>query len=700
MVDPVLNFGKAIVSIGYDDVAVSIVLTSGNGARFPDPGVSGAFNLVWYDSSLYPDPSDDPNHEIVRCTARSTDILTITRAQEGTSNTTKNTVGSTYKMILTLTKKAYDDLAALSTNIALNDLTDVIITSPTIDEVIKYNGSVWINSAPPTASVGPGVIFFLDDTKIYPVGAGPETIAMESLVKSPTTAIEDDEFTTVNNSTVLIDQYLYNTGLGVTQIDSGEWLFNTFGYVNDASGISTIVTSISKVVLKTGTVAITGTGTSRTATVSGATPFVAGDFSVDITQTGYIYTPNAVLKIIGFTSDAIVTVETLSTYTNETGVVYSIGYYLFQGESSEINNTTVGEVNYLTTQPTFITNITDKLAARYYGRTNNVGNIVVHFTHNGTTHYTHFHTPLVLTHNELSSIQGGSVGQYYHLTAAEYTGTGTGVFVRTTAPTLASSVTIGTPSSATGTILLNGKSSGTVTIKTADDAGTYALTLPIDDGTNGQFLETDGSGILSWATAEGAGDVTASSNLTDLAIVKGDGGGKGVKTTGISIADTTNNVTGMGTLACGAITGGTYNGNTITTGTGILTLDIGKTLTISNTITLTATDGSTLGIGTGGNLGTAAYTASTDYQPSDATLTSIALLGTVADKMIYTTNVDTWSETSITAQGRSLVAGVDAAAQRVTLGDVIPSTPTGGNKKITNIYYNVSVGEVVYEVEP
>lgn len=39
-------------------------------------------------------------------------------------------------------------------------------------------------------------------------------------------------------------------------------------------------------------------------------------------------------------------------------------------------------------------------------------------------------------HNGLAGIQGGSVNQYYHLTSAEYTGTGTGNFVRETSPTI------------------------------------------------------------------------------------------------------------------------------------------------------------------------------------------------------------------------------------------------------------------------
>lgn len=56
------------------------------------------------------------------------------------------------------------------------------------------------------------------------------------------------------------------------------------------------------------------------------------------------------------------------------------------------------------------------------------------------------------------------------------------------------------------------------------------------------------------------------------------------------------------------------------------------------------------------------------YQPIDATLTSIATLGTAADKMLYTTAADTWAETAITPAGRALMNDATAAAQLATLG--------------------------------
>jgi hypothetical protein len=113
--DPVLNFAKCAVSVGYGSGDTTIILSGGYGVRLPDPATDGAFNLVWWNSTDYSDPSDDPYREIIRCTARSTDTLTIVRAQEGTMATSKNIGGKTYLMALTLTKKMMTDIDAAIT---------------------------------------------------------------------------------------------------------------------------------------------------------------------------------------------------------------------------------------------------------------------------------------------------------------------------------------------------------------------------------------------------------------------------------------------------------------------------------------------------------------------------------------------------------------------------------------------------------
>lgn len=111
LLDPVKNFAKVTVSLGYGAADTSVILTTGDGAKLPQPSTDGAFNLVWYNATDYTDPSDDPSVEIVRVTARSTDTLTITRAQESTSASAKNTALKTYKMILAPTKKLIDDMS-------------------------------------------------------------------------------------------------------------------------------------------------------------------------------------------------------------------------------------------------------------------------------------------------------------------------------------------------------------------------------------------------------------------------------------------------------------------------------------------------------------------------------------------------------------------------------------------------------------
>jgi hypothetical protein len=56
-----------------------------------------------------------------------------------------------------------------------------------------------------------------------------------------------------------------------------------------------------------------------------------------------------------------------------------------------------------------------------------------------------------------------------------------------------------------------------------------------------------------------------------------------------------------------------------------------------------------------------------DFQPLDATLTSLGLLGTVADRLAYTTGVDTWAETALTAFARSILDDADEATFKATV---------------------------------
>lgn len=65
-------------------------------------------------------------------------------------------------------------------------------------------------------------------------------------------------------------------------------------------------------------------------------------------------------------------------------------------------------------------------------------------------------------------------------------------------------ITGGSTGGTTGLINLNGTTSGTVSLTTAAVAGTWTLTLPVDNGNTGEFLRTDGAGVTSWVAGTGA----------------------------------------------------------------------------------------------------------------------------------------------------------------------------------------------------
>jgi hypothetical protein len=295
-------------------------------------------------------------------------------------------------------------------NTNIDDLGDVDASAPSVDDVLAWNGSTYVNRPGAQVTIGLNTTFFLDDT---PSSTGGQ----QTLLKTPDTAtLTETDSVVVNNNTLAIEHYLYDTALGGTEIEAGIWEFNFWSFVSSTAGNTSLIYIPYKVVSKTGTVAITGTGTSRTATVSGATPFVAGDANANILNNSCLQTPNGTFHITAFTSNSVVTMDTPNAYVNESGVAYSIQYKLFQVSSNEIDNTVIALNSVTSVQPSFVITATDKLSLGVYATTDAVANRTVSYTHNGTTTYSHFHAPLGIRHNDLAGL---NVGNYVHLTAAE-----------------------------------------------------------------------------------------------------------------------------------------------------------------------------------------------------------------------------------------------------------------------------------------
>jgi hypothetical protein len=181
------------------------------------------------------------------------------------------------------------------------------------------------------------------------------------------------------------------------------------------------------------------------------------------------------------------------------------------------------------------------------------------------------------------------------------------------------------------------------TISNINLASQVTGTLPIGNGgtgntatpTNGQLLIGNGSGFsiatltagsgitvtnssggitIAASGGGGSGDVTGPASSTDNAVVRFDGTtGKLIQNSAVTIADST-----------GDITGGKYNGLTVSTSTGTLTVANGSSLITSgaNSITLTSTGATNITLPTTGTLavlGTAqTFTAAQTFRAASA----------------------------------------------------------------------------------
>jgi hypothetical protein len=364
-----------------------------------------------------------------------------------------------------------------SIDIPLSNLNEVTIGTPLVNQVLRYNGTAWANANSDTSSAGTGVVFYNATPNITPVGANND-IPISTFATIPVTTAEQTISGTAVSNTVCFSAFV-SAALGRTIFDAGIWDFTIWAGVDSvASGsITTITRQIyTAIPLVTGTITTTGTGTSRTATASAGTPFAAAviDASASVLVSSYLQTPNGIYQITGRTSDTEVTIATLSGYTNESAVAGTVWKKLFGVTTPSITSISpdYSQLDAYITQPSTAVTIATRLGILGFVTSDFTRTITL--TYNGTERNTHVNSPLANLHNDLAGLNGGSASEYYHSTAAEYTGTGTGVFVRATSPTLV------TPDLGTPTALVGTNISGTATAFTASNVTTNAnLTGPI-----------------------------------------------------------------------------------------------------------------------------------------------------------------------------------------------------------------------------
>ena len=401
-----------------------------------------------------------------------------------------------------------------SANIAipLSNLSDVSIDTPVVNQLLGYNGAVWGNVAPNPASAGTGVVFYNATPVITAAGANSD-VAILTFASIPVTTAEQVITGTAVSNTVLFSAFV-TVALNRLIFDAGIYDFTIWAGVDSIAGNS--VTTITRQIYTAtpfvvGTVTTTGTGSSRTATASSGTPFATAAIDASATNTvaSYLQTPQGIYQITARTSDTVVTITTPSGYTNESAVAGTVWKKLFGITTPEITsispNYTVFDV--VTTQPSTVVTTATKMGILGFVTSNATRTISL--TYNGKDRNTHVNTPLANLHNDLAGLQGGTATEYFHSTSAEYTGTGSGVFVRATSPTLVTPA-LGTPSALVGTNI-----TGTATAFTASNVTTNAnLTGGVTSVGNAATVITNANLTGGVTSVGNATTVVTNANLT------------------------------------------------------------------------------------------------------------------------------------------------------------------------------------------
>lgn len=204
--DSLSNFATSRLASGVTSSSTSITLRSGEGQRFRASG----YNVVVWD--LYYGNSADAYQagraEIMRVTARSGDVMTVSRAQEGTLAISFNTAGRTYVVSQGVTAKLFSDIAGQ-------------ITAAQVDTMSL---SLRIDSKQP-------LISNISDTSKYL--EGHDTLSISARVDSVSVPLM-----------VVADNTL--------SISSGSTVYTTFG-LGGASVITSMTTARARLYLPPGT---------------------------------------------------------------------------------------------------------------------------------------------------------------------------------------------------------------------------------------------------------------------------------------------------------------------------------------------------------------------------------------------------------------------------------------------------------------
>jgi len=691
-------------NVGAGNVVVTQLLTAGNANITGNLNATGNANITgnFFAGGITLNGNGDINLSGTSSNINGANIINASYANITANITAGNINGGNLVQANYITGNGQGITGLLLSS----SLSDVVITNPSLSQVLGYNGVNWVNqNQSSTVSAGASVNFWFTSPQIL---AGPTTnnyANIQTLNGTPnTTAVSYVSGSIPQNTSEVFG--VFETGsLSRTQLDAGTWSYSIWANANSTGGgAPSMAVSQYIVTPYSGTITITGTGTSRTAKATGSTPFATSTASSNVSLASYLQTPNALMQITAIANSTSATVTTLSTYVNESAVTIKVLDETFFVGSATLT-TTLAAYDFNTTQgATALANTTVGLATVIAATTAVGGGTKnVSVTLNGTSTSSTVQTPLVTLHDNLAGLQGGSSLQYYHLTATEYTGSGSGTFIRQVSPSLttpnignATAIGLAITNSGTGNISADNANLGNLVIANYFQGSGANLSSITGANVTGIVANANysayagnvanGTSNVSIPTAGGEVDVYSAGNLT-LA-VKGTGanitgtinatGNANFGNVGANIAVLTGNLT-----AANANLGNLAVANYLT---GTLTTAAQPNITSLGNLTVANVTGNILAgnvYANSGNIGANLLigTLVTGSQPnitSVGTLSSLNVNGTVtAPNFTANTGVFTGNGNGLSSLVAANIVGTIANANYSTYaGEVINGTST------------------------
>lgn len=188
------NFALTTLASGINNSALSLTVATGGAAlRLPEE----PFNATLWNSTDYPNSALDPLREIVRVTAIATDVLTITRAQEGTTANAHNITGKTYSLQAGPTAKTFTDIETRFATVAI-DYAATVTTDASLGSTFEIGALTGnLTLANPTNPIDGQAVTWL----IQQDGTGGRTVTLGNKFVIPSSATTPLAWSTSANKT-------------------------------------------------------------------------------------------------------------------------------------------------------------------------------------------------------------------------------------------------------------------------------------------------------------------------------------------------------------------------------------------------------------------------------------------------------------------------------------------------------------------